>query len=506
MELGAAKTSQKFLKRKESLIPASYFSDSPTTFESLRSILSLPSSHRTNAQVDTLVAFSKHLKVFAELRDEISEDAHFQCCQQLSYHFSPAGQFVFSEGEEGTKFYIILLGSCAVITQTEAGEGREDYKQLTVMRQGECFGELALISRMPRAAGVICREDTHFAVLERDDYTHILGKIQDHQLQLKVDLLLRHPVFAKWTKASVQRLSYFFKIRHYKRKHTVFAAGALATEVFLIKTGDFQLTKDVMIGGAQMSTGKVSRSHVDVTVVSAGEILGAKEAIEGGAFAYTCTCSSSLGEAMVILREDFKQVMVSEETVDYLLTLNRAKEQYREDRLKAALEVEQSKRQVLSHKANASLLLHTSRSATLLKNDLMRGKAGIYSPAFDALLDSPRRKGVETQAMMRLGNSSVAGLERLEEKPKPCHSPMMSWGQVFINKYALHKHAAERKRPPEPPAHSKTHREINVRFRQLQHMLSTVEQSKTNLAEKGALLAYGNSLFTISQKYGRVNN
>jgi len=41
------------------------------------------------------------------------------------------------------------------------------FKRVAVMKEGDVFGELALISMKKRAATVTCLTDCHFAVLDR---------------------------------------------------------------------------------------------------------------------------------------------------------------------------------------------------------------------------------------------------------------------------------------------------------------------------------------------------
>ncbi len=52
-------------------------------------------------------------------------------------------------------------------------------KEVKVLRAGESFGELALLrgKNTPRAATIICKEQTHFAYLEREDFLLILSKL-----------------------------------------------------------------------------------------------------------------------------------------------------------------------------------------------------------------------------------------------------------------------------------------------------------------------------------------
>jgi CRP-like cAMP-binding protein len=43
---------------------------------------------------------------------------------------------------------------------------------------GGSFGELALINNKPRAATIKCISDANFAVLSRQDYAKVLGRIE----------------------------------------------------------------------------------------------------------------------------------------------------------------------------------------------------------------------------------------------------------------------------------------------------------------------------------------
>lgn len=51
--------------------------------------------------------------------------------------------------------------------------------RVKVLVQGQAFGELALLDNKPRAATIICEEDCHFAVLEKQAFTEILSKVSN---------------------------------------------------------------------------------------------------------------------------------------------------------------------------------------------------------------------------------------------------------------------------------------------------------------------------------------
>ena len=47
--------------------------------------------------------------------------------------------------------------------------------EVNILHTGAYFGELALLSGAPRAATIVCKEDTSFAVLDFTDFKNILG-------------------------------------------------------------------------------------------------------------------------------------------------------------------------------------------------------------------------------------------------------------------------------------------------------------------------------------------
>jgi CRP-like cAMP-binding protein len=49
-------------------------------------------------------------------------------------------------------------------------------KEVKELSDGEAFGELALLNKKPRAATILCKEDCHFAVLDKKHFKMILSE------------------------------------------------------------------------------------------------------------------------------------------------------------------------------------------------------------------------------------------------------------------------------------------------------------------------------------------
>ena len=60
------------------------------------------------------------------------------------------GDVIITEGEKETSFYIIAKGGVEVVRKDTV---------IGVMKQGDCFGEIAFITRRPRVATIMARTD-----------------------------------------------------------------------------------------------------------------------------------------------------------------------------------------------------------------------------------------------------------------------------------------------------------------------------------------------------------
>ena len=101
----------------------------------------------TPSEMDVLISISKELRV---KKDE----------------------FIFKEGATGDAFYLIVSGSVRISTIVP-GVGEE---ALTILREGEYFGEMALIDDAPRSASAIANDDTILLLIEKDNFQKLLAQ------------------------------------------------------------------------------------------------------------------------------------------------------------------------------------------------------------------------------------------------------------------------------------------------------------------------------------------
>src|SRR5687767_2770509 len=128
-------------------------------------------------QIATLVQSSTAKKILASLRSvqlfEALADEDVVRIQELGETVElEAGEVLFEEGKKGDSFYIVLRGKVELVKRTRDGSEQK----LAVTREGEAFGEMALLNQSPRSATARAIEPTNLLELSRTAFESMLGK------------------------------------------------------------------------------------------------------------------------------------------------------------------------------------------------------------------------------------------------------------------------------------------------------------------------------------------
>ncbi|MCA9587595.1 MAG: cyclic nucleotide-binding domain-containing protein [Myxococcales bacterium] len=92
----------------------------------------------------------------------------------------PAGDAVIKEGEEGAEAYIVARGELEVQRESE----EDGVVRLARLANGALFGEMALLSRAPRAASVVALRPSIVLVARRDALEKVAEKNPDVGIEL----------------------------------------------------------------------------------------------------------------------------------------------------------------------------------------------------------------------------------------------------------------------------------------------------------------------------------
>ncbi|MBI5894422.1 MAG: cyclic nucleotide-binding domain-containing protein [Deltaproteobacteria bacterium] len=82
------------------------------------------------------------------------------------------GDAIFKENEDGTSMYIIKKGEVKACKTAPDNE----LLTLTLMKDGDIFGEMSFLDGRPRSATIIAIADTEVYTIEKADFENLLDK------------------------------------------------------------------------------------------------------------------------------------------------------------------------------------------------------------------------------------------------------------------------------------------------------------------------------------------
>jgi len=100
--------------------------------------------------------------IFRDLNDEeLSKVAKISGVQALKW-----GEYVFREGDDGDCLYLLAKGAVR-ISRNVPGTGEE---AITVLKQGACFGEMAMLDPSTRSTDAIVDSRCELLTIGRADF------------------------------------------------------------------------------------------------------------------------------------------------------------------------------------------------------------------------------------------------------------------------------------------------------------------------------------------------
>ncbi|CAF0781884.1 unnamed protein product [Adineta steineri] len=141
----------------------------------LRMILRKPPHERTIDDLEIIYDELLHVKALSHLSSLVKREL----ASVLIFEAHPfKGEVLFSQGDEGKSWYIILKGSVQCILYGKGVVG--------TLHEGDDFGKLSLVNNSPRTATIILNEDnTHFLRVDKDDFNRVLRDVEANTIKLK---------------------------------------------------------------------------------------------------------------------------------------------------------------------------------------------------------------------------------------------------------------------------------------------------------------------------------
>ena len=110
-----------------------------------------------------------------EILAEIDPYEKEQLCDSLKEEEFSAGSYIVKQGEQGTRFYIIAEGKLVA----EKKEGTSQPKKVFEYKEGDYFGEIALVKNTVRQASIKAETSCRVVSIDRDAFKRLLGPMED---------------------------------------------------------------------------------------------------------------------------------------------------------------------------------------------------------------------------------------------------------------------------------------------------------------------------------------
>lgn len=141
----------------------------------LRMILRKPPHERTIDDLEIIYDELLHVKALSHLSSLVKREL----AGVLIFEAHPfKGEILFTQGDEGKSWYIILKGSVQCVIYGKGVVG--------TLHEGDDFGKLSLVNNSPRTATIVLNEDnTHFLRVDKDDFNRVLRDVEANTIKLK---------------------------------------------------------------------------------------------------------------------------------------------------------------------------------------------------------------------------------------------------------------------------------------------------------------------------------
>jgi NADH dehydrogenase len=92
-------------------------------------------------------------------------------------HFEP-GEVVFHQGDLGDSLFIILEGEAEVVLESNESSNPEE-KVVATLKEGEYFGEMALMNQRTRSATIRCKRAMNLLALRQGDFRALVANLPE---------------------------------------------------------------------------------------------------------------------------------------------------------------------------------------------------------------------------------------------------------------------------------------------------------------------------------------
>ncbi|KAL4511922.1 hypothetical protein ABPG72_012767 [Tetrahymena utriculariae] len=277
----------------------------------------------------------KDMPFFQQLIEEKGSDSTKQFLKNMLYSFFKKEEILFNQGDVVDRFYVLLSGKVSIIvnhTETQINQKGEEQQivvteEIKIIESGHSIGDIALLRDQKRNSGIICKEDSHFLVLEKEDFNKIIADMEEREVQNKINFLKTLIIFESFSRRQLEISMIYLNKLKVRKGFLLCEEDKISAYIYIIIKGEFKVSKSINFERQpnpfskaviaqkdqieEMKERKVKKV-LEIATLSEGEICCDIDALDDNPQLFTIECTSQKAEIFQIKTQHFLKRIVNE--------------------------------------------------------------------------------------------------------------------------------------------------------------------------------------------------
>jgi len=213
----------------------------------LKYLMTLTPWDRTDEDVDKIRNIVLQMKYF----DRYSDAVKTELARVVRFESYGNGRIILQQGHPGFAMYFILSGGCSVqVLATDEHTGEHFHQIVAELNTGQIFGELALMNDVTRTATIVCRMDSEFLRIDREDFDNVLRRAIEIEWNDRMTEMQRIPYFKSWPQSEINEMNPHSQVKHFKINTVMMGdkkSGDMSEYVYFLVKGRCNIVRRITL-------------------------------------------------------------------------------------------------------------------------------------------------------------------------------------------------------------------------------------------------------------------
>ncbi|KAL2918675.1 hypothetical protein HK105_201509 [Polyrhizophydium stewartii] len=199
---------------------------------------------RTSHEMLVLQEVLRPLPAFRRIADFVFAEI----CRLLVCDVLNDGEFIFKQGDIGTRWYVVLSGRVRIMINKPGFTSSDEEPErslATVLGAGEAFGDHALVNDVPRVASAISDGRTVVARLEKSDFKRLMSLVHTLEQKELVYFLQKIPMLRELDQLGLRNIADRMTMRVLAPGTIVIREGEFKESVMFVRSGMCAVFREV---------------------------------------------------------------------------------------------------------------------------------------------------------------------------------------------------------------------------------------------------------------------